>query len=309
MVHINQTNFRLLSKGFLSPLPCCHNSTSVCYLNSCFYSGWKCTTGLGGLRSSLGKSRKNISFSSGNENKTIGLLVFGLTFPSTVSVPSISGPDPANMTHSPLKSTGLPDLMGSQEQNPEVASERSPNIRVWWQHHRFWPDLISKAYVLASLSVLTSGETCLPAVAALFIIKPGTFQCRTYNLAFDKAWAQCCQPSLPNWNAFSALRQRKRGFLWSQISPGFQELMQVMAWFCQAVWKNGLKVQHSIYPSGLGWVLHPSHLDVRGEFHVLGTSLSPSLRWRPGYSPSINCPIAAPTLSKMSWKQKGRAGW
>lgn len=35
---------------------------------------------------------------------------------------------------------------------------------------------------------------CLPAVAALFIIKPGMFQCRMYNLAFDKAWAQCCQP-------------------------------------------------------------------------------------------------------------------
>lgn len=102
-------------------------------------------------------------------------------------------------------------------------------------HHQLGPDLISKDYVLASLSVPTSGETCLPAVAALFIIKPGMFQCRTYNLAFDKAWAQCCQPPLCNWNAFSAFLQRKRGFLWSQISPGFQELMQVMAWFCQAV--------------------------------------------------------------------------
>lgn len=107
--------------------------------------------------------------------------------------------------------------------------------------------------MLASLSVLTSRETCLPAVAALFIIKLGMFQCRTYNLAFDKAWAQCCQPSLCNWNAFSALLQRKRSFLWSQISPGFQELMQVMAWFCQAVkkWLESTAFNSSIW-TGLG---------------------------------------------------------
>lgn len=65
------------------------------------------------------------------------------------------------------------------------------------KHHRFWPDLISKAYVLGNLSVPTTGETCLPAVAALFIIKPGMFQCRTYNLGFNKARAQCCYTPPP----------------------------------------------------------------------------------------------------------------
>lgn len=89
------------------------------------------------------------------------------------------------------------------------------------------------------------------------------FQCRAYNLAFDKAWAQCCQPTLCNWNAFSALLQRKRGFLWSQISPGFQELMQVMAWFCQAVkkWLESTAFSLSIW-TGLGFA--PPYLDVRG---------------------------------------------
>lgn len=155
---------------------------------------------------------------------------------SSVLASSISKPDHANVTCSPLKSTGLPGLIQVIRNWTQGWHHRGAPMSTFdGKHHWFWLDLISKTYMLASLSFLTSGETCLPAVAALFIIKPGMFQCRTYNLVLDKAWAQCCQPPLRNWNAFSALLQRKRSFFWSQINPGFQELMQVMAWFCQAV--------------------------------------------------------------------------
>lgn len=131
------------------------------------------------------------------------------------------------------------------------------------KHHWFWRDLITEAHMLQGLSVLTSGEMCLPAVAALFIIKPGMFQCRMCNLAFDKAWALCCQP--PSEIGMRLVFCKEQGLAfdhkwalafrnWRRWWLGIVELFEK--------WVESTAFNLSIW-SGVGFVLN---LDLWGNF-------------------------------------------
>lgn len=225
-------------------------------------------------------------------------------------MPLISKPDPANMTCSSLKSWRQPALIGHQELNPEEAPERSPSVHVWWQT----PPVLTWAHLQglrASLSALTSGETCLPAVAALFIIKPGMFQCRMYYLALDKAWAQCCQPPSVTGMHLVLFCKEKGVFFDHKLAQAFRNWCRWWLGFVRLFkkWFQSTAFNLSIWT----WVgfdtPSPSPLDVVGGIPHAG-HLSDSLSaMETAIFPMFNCPVAAPTRHKISWKQEGRAGW
>lgn len=80
-----------------------------------------------------GKSRK---VSASVLEMKINRLHFSVLFSCSPAPPQcfpFSGPDPANVALSPLKSVGLTDLIGYWKPNPEMASIWSCCAHAWWQ--------------------------------------------------------------------------------------------------------------------------------------------------------------------------------